>query len=49
MGMVAVEYAKARAGNDPRVSGDRFAFAEAVGVEQFLLDHCDGAGHRRGA
>lgn len=49
MGMVAMAYAKAKAGNDPRASGDRFAFAEVVGVEQFLLDHGDGAGHRRGA
>lgn len=43
MGAVAMAYAQARADGDPRASGNRFAFAEAVGVEHFLLEPVRGS------
>lgn len=38
VGALAVAFHAAKAAGDPRASGTRFEFAEAVGVEQFVVD-----------
>ena len=49
LGALAIAHTAARAEGDPRALAGRFAFAEAVGVEAFLIDPVGRPSERRGA
>ena len=49
LGALAIAHNAAKAQGDPRAVAGRFAYAEAVGVEQFLVDPVGRRPNRRGA